>query len=128
MRDLAAIAGQDGLPEDWLRRLEMLPRVAAVERRDFEHVHRVDRETLVALVGTWSVTASSRRRSVRRCGAGCGSCGTDIPTSVGLRVLRCRTARRPTACASSDVLGSAGSVLRIDRSAGAVAWPAGGVA
>lgn len=57
MRDLAAIAGQDGLPEDWLRRFEMLPRVAAVERRDFEHVHRVDRETLVALVGTWSVIA-----------------------------------------------------------------------
>lgn len=55
MRDLAAIAGQDGLPEDWLRQFEMLPRVASVERRDFEHVHRVDRETLVALVGTWSV-------------------------------------------------------------------------
>jgi SAM-dependent methyltransferase len=57
MRDLAAIAGQDGLPQDWIGRLEMLPRVAGVERRDFEHVHRVDRETLVALVGTWSVVA-----------------------------------------------------------------------
>jgi hypothetical protein len=58
MRDLAAVASQDGLPEDWTREFEMLASVAAVERRDFELLHRVDRDTLVALVSTWSIVAS----------------------------------------------------------------------
>lgn len=58
MRDLAAFAGQDGLGSEWMRDFALLRRVAAVERRDFEHVHRVDRETLVALVGSWSHVAS----------------------------------------------------------------------
>jgi SAM-dependent methyltransferase len=58
MRDLAALASQDGLPEDWTREFEMLASIAAVERRDFELVHRVDRDTLVALVSTWSIVAS----------------------------------------------------------------------
>ncbi len=57
-RDLAALAGRDGLTEGWTRAFEQLPRVAGVERRDFEYVHPVDRDTLVALVGTWSTVAS----------------------------------------------------------------------
>jgi hypothetical protein len=36
----------------------MLAPVAAVERRNFELVHPVDRDTLVALVSTWSTVAS----------------------------------------------------------------------
>lgn len=35
MRELAAVAGQDGLPEGWTRELERFARVTAVERRDF---------------------------------------------------------------------------------------------
>lgn len=58
MRDLSALTGEDGLPDDWTRQLELLPRVAAVDRRDFELVHPVDRDTLVALVRSWSATAS----------------------------------------------------------------------
>lgn len=58
MRELAELAGKDGLSKDWTRTFAMLPRVAAVERRDFELVHPVDRETLLALVGSWSTVAS----------------------------------------------------------------------
>jgi SAM-dependent methyltransferase len=58
MRALAEFAGRDTLPEGWTRELLQLPWVAAVERRDFELAHPVDRDTLVALVGSWSVVAS----------------------------------------------------------------------
>lgn len=58
MRDLAAIAGQDGLPEGWTRELEALPVVTSVERRDFRLEHRVDRERLLALLRSWSHVAS----------------------------------------------------------------------
>jgi SAM-dependent methyltransferase len=58
MRDLAVFAGQDGLRDGWTREFETLPRVATVERRDFELLHPVDRDTLVALVGSWSNVAS----------------------------------------------------------------------
>jgi SAM-dependent methyltransferase len=57
MREVAALLGQDGLPEGGMRRLECLAGVADVERRDFQLVHPVDRETFVGLVSTWSVVA-----------------------------------------------------------------------
>jgi SAM-dependent methyltransferase len=58
MRELAAVVGQDGLPEGWTRELERFARVTAVERRDFGFDHPVDRDTLVALVSSWSTVAS----------------------------------------------------------------------
>jgi SAM-dependent methyltransferase len=58
MRDLAALLGQDGLPRGWTREFETLSGVVDIEHRDFELVHPVDRETLVALVGSWSTVAS----------------------------------------------------------------------
>lgn len=58
MRELAAFAGQDGLPEAWIRDFETLARVAVVERRNFELLHPVDRSKLVALVSSWSNVAS----------------------------------------------------------------------
>jgi SAM-dependent methyltransferase len=57
MGDLAAMAGQDGLPDGWLGRFEALPRVAGVDHRSDVHVHPVGREALVRLVGTWSPVA-----------------------------------------------------------------------
>jgi SAM-dependent methyltransferase len=58
MRDLAAFAGQDGLPEGWTAEFEQLPHVAGIDRCDFELVHPVDRDILVALVSSWSTVAS----------------------------------------------------------------------
>jgi SAM-dependent methyltransferase len=58
MRDLAAMLGQDGLPEGWTQEFQALARVAAVERRDFDLIHPVDRDMLVALVSSWSIVAS----------------------------------------------------------------------
>jgi SAM-dependent methyltransferase len=58
MRALAEFAGQDILPQGWTRELLRLPWIVAVERRCFEIGHPVDRDTLVALVGSWSVVAS----------------------------------------------------------------------
>jgi SAM-dependent methyltransferase len=70
MRELAAIAGKDGLPEGFADELDAGATVASVERRDFRLEHRVDRDTLVALVSSWSSIASldepERRDLLRR--------------------------------------------------------------
>jgi SAM-dependent methyltransferase len=66
MRDLAAMLGQDGLPEGWTQEFLALARVAAIERRDFDLVHPVDRDRLVALVSSWSIIASLTDRERER--------------------------------------------------------------
>jgi SAM-dependent methyltransferase len=58
MRELSAIAGRDGLREGWTREFAARPTVTSIERRDFRLGHRVDRETLLALVRSWSDVAS----------------------------------------------------------------------
>ncbi len=72
MRELAAIAGQNELPEGWPTRLEALPQVARIERRDFALEHVIDREGSLALVRSWSYVASrpeqERQDVLRRVG------------------------------------------------------------
>jgi SAM-dependent methyltransferase len=65
MRDLAAIAGENDLPEGWLAEFEGLDRVARVEGRVFPLEHVVDRDRLLALVRSWSYVATrpARERS-----------------------------------------------------------------
>jgi SAM-dependent methyltransferase len=58
MRELAAMLGKDGLPDGWTRTFEELPRVASVTRRDCRLAHPVTRDTLVALVSSWSTVAT----------------------------------------------------------------------
>jgi SAM-dependent methyltransferase len=58
MRELAGIAGADGLPEGWETELQKLPQIAAVERRVFAFDHAVDRDKLLSLIRSWSYVAS----------------------------------------------------------------------
>jgi SAM-dependent methyltransferase len=58
MRELTAVAGEDGLPGEWDARFEARPLVRSVERRDFRLEHRVDREKLLALVRSWSYVST----------------------------------------------------------------------
>ncbi len=67
MRELTAIAGEDVLREGWNEELAASPQVASIERRDFHLEHRVDRDTLLDLVSSWSYVATldeAERRGV----------------------------------------------------------------
>jgi ubiquinone/menaquinone biosynthesis C-methylase UbiE len=58
MRELTDLTGPDGLREEIVPRLESLPLVRAVARRDFRLDHVVTRESLLDLVGTWSMVST----------------------------------------------------------------------
>jgi SAM-dependent methyltransferase len=58
MAALSAITRPNGLPAGWTGELEALaPAAASIARREFRLAHPVDRETLAALVRSWSYVA-----------------------------------------------------------------------
>jgi hypothetical protein len=111
MRELAASLGKDGLREGWRREFQAVPRVASVERRDFDLTHHVDRETLVTLVSSWSSIAllsDSEREAtlawVRQLWDEHPDLGSTSPTPMTYRTETYRVQLRP--------LGDAGTQSR----------------
>ncbi len=58
MAALSALTRPHGLPAGWMGELEALATAATIERREFRLTQTVDRETLAALVRSWSYVAS----------------------------------------------------------------------
>jgi SAM-dependent methyltransferase len=85
MRELTALAGEDGLPGDWPGEVEESPLVESVERRDFRLEHLVDRGRLLALVRSWSYVSTLNEPERHRILAGVERLWEEHPELAGAR-------------------------------------------